>query len=131
MINESGLDLSHLKHGEAIRLGKETEDIDTVIALSRHPDPCVRKMSLLQMCPCRVKSEIDRFWERVFDMRSDPEAIVRAQVLHTLCDGSPKHLEHAVIQAVQEFNVDSDKEIRRKAHRVLASYHRTGKWNIL
>jgi hypothetical protein len=125
------LDLGNLKQNEAIRLGKETEDINTIIALSKHSNPTVRKSSLFQMCPCRVKGEIDRFWDRVFEMANDPDPIVRAQVLHTICDGSPKHLELKVIQAVQDFNVDSDKTIRRKAHKVLASYHRTGKWNIL
>jgi len=52
-------------------------------------------------------------------------------VLHTLCDGSPKHLEFKVVEALKIFNNDSNAGIRRRAHKVLASYNRTGKWNIL
>ncbi|RNA35127.1 hypothetical protein BpHYR1_053236 [Brachionus plicatilis] len=127
-------DLSYilkLRSNEAVRLGKETTDIDVVLTLSKHPDPMVRKKALVEMCPCRVKADLDRFWERVFEMKNDESNIVRAQVLHTLCDGSPKHLEHRISLALEDFNIDPDTEIRRKAHKVMSSYHRTGKWNIL
>jgi hypothetical protein len=30
-----------------------------------------------------------------------------------------------------EFNRDKDSDIRRNAHKVMATYERTGKWNIL
>jgi len=56
---------------------------------------------------------------------------VSAQVLHTICDGSPSHLEDRVADALESFNRDSNKAIRRQAHKVLASYTRTGKWNVL
>ena len=51
-------------------------------------------------------------------MICDEDALVRAQVLHTLCDGSPKHMEYKVAEALDNFNKDSDSEIRRKAHKV-------------
>ena len=70
------------------------------------------------MCPCRVKGDIEDFWERVFDMTDDIDADVRFQVLHTLCDGSPVHLEDRVIDAVASFNGDESKTLRRKAHQV-------------
>jgi hypothetical protein len=54
-----------------------------------------------------------------------------SQVLHTLCDGSPAHLEYDIAEALEQFNRDPDTDIRRMAHRVLAAYRRTGKWNIL
>ena len=53
------------------------------------------------------------------------------QVLHTICDGSPATLEGRVADALEVFNRGSDRDIRRQAHKVLASYTRTGKWNIL
>ena len=121
----------NLKQSDALRLCKDTEEIDVIIELSKHPNAQVRKKSLFQMCPCRVKGDINNFWDRVFDMVNDSDPIVRAQVLHTLCDGSPNHLEYKVIECIEKFNYDSDKDIRRKAHKVLASYSRTGKWNIL
>jgi len=40
-------------------------------------------------------------------------------------------METRVAEALEDFNRDSNKAIRRQAHKVLASYTRTGKWNIL
>ena len=53
------------------------------------------------------------------------------QVLHTLCDGSPAHLEYEVAEALEGFNRDSDSKIRRMAHKCLTAYRKTGKWNVL
>ena len=124
-------EINQLKSNEAIRLGKETTDVDVIIALSKHRDGLVRQKSLIQLCPCRVREDIDKFWSRVLEMVTDEEARVRAQVLHTLCDGSPKHMENEVLQAMQVFNSDPDSHIRRTAHKVLATYSKSGKWNIL
>ena len=65
------------------------------------------------------------------EMVSDEDATVRAQVLHTLCDGSPPELEARVREALEVFNRDADRVIRRRAHKVMAVLLRTGKWNIL
>ncbi len=123
--------IEKLKPNEAQRLAKETTDVDVIIELSKHPLAVVRKKALIEMCPCRVKEDIDKFWDRVFEMVHDEDIVVRSQVLHTICDGSPKHLEHKVIEAVELFNRDADSSIRRKAHKVLSNYTKTGKWNIL
>jgi len=64
-------------------------------------------------------------------MVSDSDARVRAQILHTVCDGSPTHEEERVAAALEAFNRDPDADIRRRAHKVLSSYRRTGRWNIL
>lgn len=88
-------------------------------------------------------------------MVDDDDEDVRYQVLHTLCDGSPSHLEERVraaqvavgqrththlppapfapqvMDAVYELNRDTNKKTRRKAHQVMASYRKTGKWNIM
>ena len=125
------LNFSKLRVQEASRLAKETTEVDVIIALSKHDNSQIRKSSLVQMCPCRVKQDIVKFWDRVFEMVSDQDPIVRAQVLHTICDGSPNDRELQVAEAIEIFNRDPDSEIRRKAHKVLSSYIRTGKWNIL
>jgi hypothetical protein len=65
------------------------------------------------------------------EMASDPDAMVRAQVLHTICDGTPPHLEERVRGALEVFNRDSDPSIRRTAHKVMAVLLRTSKWNVL
>ena len=120
-----------LPEQQALRLCKDTCDISTIVTLTKHSQERVRQKALVEMCPCRVKTCLDHFWERVFEMLQDPSTLVRKQVLHTLCDGSPKHLEHEVSQALEHFNCDADPEIRRMAHKALISYQRTGKWNVL
>jgi hypothetical protein len=64
-------------------------------------------------------------------MVDDSNATVRRQILHTICDGSPGHLEERVADALEVFNRDTDGAIRRQAHKVMTCYRRTGKWNIL
>ena len=52
-------------------------------------------------------------------------------MLHNICDGSPADYEDKVAEALEKFNRDPDSYIRRRAHKVIASYERTGKWNVL
>jgi len=98
---------------------------------TRDKNPKVRLSAIKEMCPCKVKSDIDLFWKRIFEMVNDEDSDVRWQVLHTICDGSPEHLESQVSEALEVFNRDKNPEIKRRAHKVMASYLRTGKWNIL
>ncbi|CAF2028224.1 unnamed protein product [Rotaria magnacalcarata] len=123
--------MNNIPSKEAIRLCRETEDIKTILELTNHVDPIVRQRALKEICPCRVKDDIDVFWERVVEMTDDPADNVREQVLHTLCDGSPDHMEMKVLEALEKFNRDSNSYIRRRAHKVLSAYRRSGKWNIL
>jgi hypothetical protein len=90
-----------------------------------------RYLALKDICPCRVKEDINLFWNRIFEMAHDEDPTVRYQVLHTICDGSPNHLEQNVLDTLEIFNRDVDQKIRRKAHKILANYKATGKWNIL
>lgn len=83
------------------------------------------------MCPCKVLEDIDEFWNRVFEMAEDEDHRIRARVLHIICDGSPSRLEDRVYETLQKFNYDKDSDIRRTTHKVMATYERTGKWNIL
>lgn len=116
---------------ELKRKAAETEDIDVIIELTKHKDNEVRLAAVKQLCPCKVRKDVDDFWNRVFEMVEDEDARIRYQILHTMCDGSPPHLESKIVEALEKFNQDEDKDIRRKAHKVLASYIRTGKWNVL
>ena len=70
-----------LKQSEALRLCKDTTDIDVIIALTKHEKPVVRQRALREMCPCRVKEDIDDFWIRVVQMVEDPADNVRQQVM--------------------------------------------------
>lgn len=123
--------MTDLSTKDALRLCRDTEDIQTILNLTQHDDPIVRQRALREICPCRVKEDIDLFWKRVLEMINDPADKVREQVLHTLCDGSPEHMEMQVLEALEVFNRDSNSYIRRRAHKVLSAYRRTGKWNVL
>lgn len=45
-----------------------------VLALTTHAAAAVRVRALKEMCPCRVKGDIARFWDRVLDMTHDEDA---------------------------------------------------------
>jgi hypothetical protein len=64
-------------------------------------------------------------------MVSDEDAKVRGHVLHVLGDGSPKHREGEVVQAVERYWNDPDPGLRRRARKLLSSYRRTGRINHL
>ena len=123
--------MAHEHKHDALKLCETTTDIDVIIDLTKHENAQVRQKALREMCPCRVKTDIEDFWKRVLEMLDDPAANVRYQVLHTLCDGSPSHLEMDVAEALETFNRDPDPKIRRQAHKVLSAYRKTGKLNVL
>ena len=116
---------------ETIRLCRETEDMQLILQLTHSKDNDIRLEAVKQLCPCKVQKDIEVFWDRVFEMVGDEDAKIRQRVLHIICDGSPERLELKVVDALNEFNRDKDSEIRRQAHKVLASYEHRGKWNIM
>ena len=69
--------MTSLNMGEALRTCEATTNIETIIALTHHPTPRVRKRALVEMCPCRVQEDLSDFWERVFQMVTDDSADVR------------------------------------------------------
>ena len=113
---------------ERIRL---TEDMYELIELSKVVDPYVKLKAIQQMCPCRVKSDIPEFWHRIFELAEDPDSKVRYQVMHNMCDGSPAEYEDTVIEIIEILARDRDYTIRSKAQKILTSYNRTGKYNIM
>jgi hypothetical protein len=106
-------------------------ELENLIKASKSEDARIRLKALKEMCPCKVLDDVDALWNRIFEMADDTNADIRYQVLHTMCDGSPSHLESKMAETLEKFNHDSDSKIRRRAHKVMASYLRTGKWNIL
>lgn len=116
---------------ELMALCRETDDVDVILEYTHSEDVDVRLEAVKQLCPCKVLKDIDVFWERVFELVPDEDVRIRKRVLHIICDGSPERLEDRVYEALGEFNRDKDSDIRRTAHKVMATYERTGKWNIL
>lgn len=109
----------------------ESEDVIAILKQSHSSNPTERKAALKNMCPCRVKREIDPFWVRIVEMCSDPNDSVRYQVLHSLCDGSPANLEDLVAETVRGFWNDPCEKIRRGARRAYNSWQRGDGINIL
>lgn len=120
-----------LSKKEIIRVIRDTEDIDEVLKFTYDEDDDIRLEACKELCPCKVQKDIEVFWDRVFEMADDQDVRIRKRVLHIICDGSPERVVDRVYQALLEFNHDKDSEIRRTAHKVILSYERTGKWNIL
>lgn len=60
-------------------------------------------------------------------MTSDPDPTVRYQIVHTLCDGSPRTREEQVLEALMKMWNDPDDKIRRAVRRAIGEYRRTGK----
>lgn len=116
---------------ELMSICRETDDIDIILGYTHSIDADVRLEAVKQLCPCKVQKDIEVFWERVFELINDEDARIRKRILHIICDGSPERLEDRIYEALMEFNRDKDSDIRRTAHKVLATYERTGKWNIL
>ena len=55
------------------RMQQHFIDFLQVLALTAHDVPAVRVRALKEMCPCRVKGDIGRFWDRVFEMLHDKD----------------------------------------------------------
>ena len=87
--------------------------MDELIELTKSQDAVVRLKATQQMCPCRVLKDHDEFWSRIFELAEDEDEKVRYQVLHNMCDGSPDHLEDKVVETLEIFNRDPNKDIRR------------------
>lgn len=120
-----------LSKKEIIRVIRDTEDIDEVLKFTYDEDNDIRLEACKELCPCKVQKDIEVFWNRVFEMADDEDVRIRKRVLHIICDGSPERVVDRVYETLLNFNHDKDSEIRRTTHKVLQSYERTGKWNIL
>lgn len=107
------------------------ETIADYLLRTENPNPKKRKQALKDLCPCHVRADIPELWERIFQLLSDEEGIVRDQALHALGDGSPSHLEEKIVIKLEELYNDPHPDVKKKARRMLNSYRRTGKWNVL
>ena len=107
------------------------ESVLEYIERTRDPSPHKRRKALRDLCPCHVRADIPQLWERIFECLSDEDGRVRDQALHALGDGSPSHLEQRIVEAVEQLYNDPHPDVRKKARKMMNSYRRTGKWNVL
>jgi len=106
-------------------------EIEQVLRETYSEKPAERKRALTRLCPCKLLRKVDQVWDRVFEMTDDKSAIVRMQAVHSLADGSPVDLEDKVIEKLEEMWNDEDDKVKKIVRRILNSYRRSGKWNIL
>ena len=105
------------------------EQVDALLELTYDDDPSVRRVAAKNLCPCHVQADRDDVWERFFELARDPDAGVRFDVFHAMIDGSPRRLEHRVVQVLEIMQHDPDPKRRRQARQHLARYRRTGRLN--
>lgn len=105
--------------------------IDDLLALTHSDDARERNDALRELCPCQVKLNDRRVWDRALEMVVDPDVKVRGTVLHLLCDGSPRERNAEVVAAVARMQQDPDQGLRRRARKVMAQYRKTGDINVL
>jgi HEAT repeat protein len=105
--------------------------LDEVLELTHDRDPRQRRWAVRQLCPCHLKHNDDRVWDRLLAMAADDDPQVRGTVLHVLCDGSPRSRAPEVIAALERMQRDPDVGLRRRVRKVLAQYRRTGIVNVL
>ena len=107
------------------------DEVDDLLQLTYDPDPKVRAKAVRALCPCHVRADVERIWERFLELADDEDPYVRRTILHTLGDGSPRVIEARVIETLGKMQHDSDPKLRRGVRRLLSHYRRTGKVNVL
>ncbi|KAM9940666.1 hypothetical protein ACTFIT_007176 [Dictyostelium discoideum] len=116
---------------KSVNLEDPNLTMEQYLSLTYSEDSRTRLATLRTMCPCKVKADIDQFYDRIIEMSKDSDRNIRYQAMHNLCDGSPAWREDAVIQTLESMHNDSDPKIRRRIHNILTHYKHTGKWNII
>ncbi|MCW8133491.1 MAG: HEAT repeat domain-containing protein [Planctomycetota bacterium] len=105
--------------------------LDEWLMLTRDPNARVRLRAVRDACPCHQKRNVPELWDRLVEMVMDDDPKVRTNVIHTLCDGSPRAREADVIAALERMWNDPDEKLRRHVRRLLKGYRRTGRINVL
>jgi HEAT repeat protein len=106
-------------------------EIDDLLELTRDEDAAARAKALQSLCPCHVKRNEGRVWDRVLSLVDDPSPKVRSHVFHLLADGSPRERESEVVAAIERLCADPDEKLRRRARKLMAQYRRGGRINAL
>jgi hypothetical protein len=107
------------------------EKIDTLLEHIHYSKPKVRAQAIQSLCPCHVKRNDGRVWDRILELVDDPALDVRRWVFHLLGDGSPREREAQVVAAMEWFTRDPDKKHQRRARQILAKYRQSGTINVL
>ena len=107
------------------------DEIDTLLERTADSNPKVRAQAVQSLCPCHVKRNDARVWDRVLELVDDPAVDVRRWVFHLLGDGSPRAREEQIVAVMERFTRDPDKKLQRRARQVLGKYRQGGTINVL
>jgi HEAT repeat protein len=111
---------------DILKLIKDTEDISEIIEYSKNSDASVRAEAIKAAYPYKFVDKVDEYWNRVFEMAEDEDPAVRETILHTISNFPPHHLESELIEALTKLSEDSDKNIKKRACKVLETYYKYG-----
>src|SRR5947208_1018365 len=107
------------------------DQIDGLLERTASDDETARAAALRSLCPCHVKRNEPRVWDRILSMVDDASPNVRTHVFHLLADGSPREREPEVVAAIARLQSDPDEKLRRRARKLMAHYRRGGRINVL
>ena len=107
------------------------DEIDQLLVCTASADAGERAEALRSLCPCHVKRNEPRVWDRILSLVEDPSAKVRSHVFHLLADGSPREREGEVVAAIERMQQDPDEKLRRRARKLIARYRQGGRINAL
>jgi hypothetical protein len=69
---------------------RTADKVDELVCLTRHADPKVRRVAVVNLCPCHARAKFPAAWDRILEMTSDAEPLVRRAVVRMPADGSPR-----------------------------------------
>jgi hypothetical protein len=107
------------------------DEIDELLERTSSPDAAERAEALRSLCPCHVKRNEPRVWDRILLLANDSSPKVRSNAFHLLADGSPRERECDVVAAIERLQHDPDEKLRRRARKLMAQYRRGGRINAL
>ena len=115
---------------ELLIVQDEDSNFDDIMSLLDSSESKVRTMAIERLRESRIDDK-EKFWDKIFEMVKDSSTDVRLQVLLAISEGADESMEPRLTEALEDFNRDKDGDIKRKAHKIIASYSRTGKLNVL
>src|SRR5262245_58956993 len=103
------------------------DDIGQLLSQTESADEAIRAHAVWALCPCHLRRNEPEVWDRILLLVDDPSTRVRSFVFHVLAYGSPRDREAEVVTAIERFQHDPDKRLRRRARQLMAQYRREGR----
>lgn len=108
----------------------DRETLASLLRDTHDSDPVVRRHAARELCPCEIKVNERRVWDRILELCRDRDVSVRRSALHTMIDGSPRERAEQILDAFERMRDDPDPKLRRHVRKLQARYRRTGRINL-